>query len=242
MRKIIQHNAAASWIVFLGLATNTNAEPVAKFSGEDIVPEQYLESVKISGSTISGIAIVGENVTETRPSLRAFVPENWAREACVQARTLDGRYEVVRGYKFPENWAGKGVVEFEYKTRFPEITKASSRKDFSVAITKGNCEDMSSDFLPSYWNIRDEVRPEALEVQVNSLAADEVVLYPGMDPSIEAIECEAVDAVKPRTFDYVCVIPIDQITSHSLKMELNVSRAGVTDPATFFKVDLKMAK
>ena len=191
----------------------------------------------MSGGVIVGIVFGSSEVSKVRPSLSAYFPDTWSkREACLQSKSLDGKYQSLRNLIVPGPWPHFEIAEIEYQTKYSEFLKNSIDDNFALLISTGNCAEESSEYVASYWNSETPDKWEEIRIMVNSLGGDQVYVFPGFDPGVEAVVCKRTDDLNSRSYDHVCIIKSDALSGERTEFELNIVRAGTSDQAVFFTI------
>lgn len=219
--------------------------------GQDLqtVSPNYFEDVDRGEALISAPHWLRGAFFEAEPSgksprLLAFLPQpNSYGVLCVEATTINGRYEATAEYDV-ESSKGGSVVELAYNTGFPEVWANSSAQNSGVVISTGACDEMASEtetvILPSVLNGVENIKRTAagetvLILNLHARGAQEVtgnLAY--RDASVE-VECGRLDPDTAIEFNFTCkaMLPPDA----SGRAEFNfkkISRGREVDGPTAF--------
>lgn len=218
-------------LVLAGLAPWTSAS--AQASDIELVgtlTEELRTAAKISAArVVVGVALRGP-ASDQRPKVGALFPRGWSGElACARWLTADALYWAYGNYQIRDGWEG-ALAHLQYPTGKADIVGVLGSDRMAVAITRGDCDSHSLEFVPALWNTAYPGETQELAVLVNGRGADEVYILG--DQSID-VTCQAVTHGSTVGFDHVCVIPV-QAAEAPLELEVNrIRRGNLEDPVVF---------
>ncbi|MCG8273871.1 hypothetical protein MIC97_20515 [Aquamicrobium sp. NLF2-7] len=218
-------------LVALGAVSVLAAFPArAQSPGTELVgafTEELGTAARISAArVVVGVALRGPQ-SDRRPTVEALFPGDWASAACARWLTSDALYWAYGTYRLREGWKGGGVASIPYPTGKAEMVGALGAERMAVAITRGDCNTDSLEFVPALWNTAYVGNARELLVLVNSRGAEEVYVLSG--PSID-VTCNALADGGTVGFDHVCLIPV-RPQEGALNLEVNrIRRGNMDDP------------
>ncbi len=132
---------------FVGLA---NAEPQGSLS---VISEkaELKQASLVSGNWIVGIHIDAER-NKRVPTLYSKFPGGWGDgEVCARATNINGRYTFFGEYEFEKRFGGL-LVDLPYSKEYRNIVRSLNSSNSGIAIHKGGCKVVSTEFVPALWN------------------------------------------------------------------------------------------
>jgi hypothetical protein len=187
--------------------------------------EQVTDAAQVSMSRVV-VGVVSDSTPRASDArVEAAVAPEWRGDTiCARFLSADSTYEGSREYAIPETFRDV-VGELDFPTAHADALDQLTTSEFTVAVTRGDCDRESMDFAVALWRSDSYDASESVLVLINAQGADESYVYlPDRDADAP---CTAIGHGHAVGFDHVCRIPRDDLPeSGPVAIEVNRATGG----------------
>lgn len=205
--------------------------------GIELAQEDFSETVsetsKVSGDIVMGVMLTGDAPSGMPPTIVTGIADQWSGSAeaspvCVRLVSKDGRYEAENTYLVGAGFKGKNAP-FPYLGIYADFLESRAAV---VLVTSGRCGERSVSAIPALWKAPDGMRPDTLQVYLNTAGNPASVAVGRGDTFFEP--CTDISELTGLKYTTRCTIPVSVLPKENpARLTFFVTRSNTEETFTF---------